>query len=60
MVYGSSDKIGAYPAEKSISPADLTATIYHALGINPAASINDRLDRAFILTEGKPLKDLFG
>ncbi|HEY2909125.1 MAG TPA: DUF1501 domain-containing protein, partial [Gemmataceae bacterium] len=59
-VYGSSDKSGAYPAEKPVSPSDLTATIYHALGIDPGATITDRLDRALVLTEGKPLTNLFG
>lgn len=59
-VYGSSDKIGAYPAEKPVSPPDLTATIYHALGIDPAAPITDRLGRELLLTDGKPLTGLFG
>lgn len=59
-VYGSSDRIGAYPAEKPVSPPDLTATIYHALGIDPEAPITDRLGRELLLTEGKPLKNLFG
>jgi hypothetical protein len=35
-VYGSSDKNGAYPADRPVSPADLTATMVHALGIDPA------------------------
>lgn len=60
IVYGSSDKIGAYPSGKPVSPADITATIYHALGIDPGSTITDRLDRTIALTEGKPLKDLFG
>jgi hypothetical protein len=59
-VYGSSDKIGAYPAEKPVSLPDLTATIYHALGIDPETPITDRLGRELLLTEGKPLKALFG
>ena len=59
-VYGSSDKIGAYPAEKPVSPPDLTATIYYALGIDPEAPITDRLGRELLLTEGKPLTGLFG
>ena len=60
VVYGSSDRIGAYPAEKPVSPPDLTATIYHALGIDSKAPITDRLGRELLLTEGKPLKGLFG
>jgi len=59
-VYGSSDRIGAHPAEKPVSPPDLTATIHHALGIDPETPIADRLGRELLLTEGKPLKSLFG
>ena len=59
-VYGASDQIGAYPASNPVSPADLTATAYHALGIDPSAPSHDRLGRALPLTEGKPLLDLFG
>ena len=59
-IYGSSDKIGAYPAESPVSPADMTATIYHALGIDPQTPIADRLGRVQTLTEGKPLTTLLG
>ncbi|HEV3384539.1 MAG TPA: DUF1501 domain-containing protein [Gemmata sp.] len=60
VIYGSSDKIGAYPAENPVSPADMTATIYHTLGIDPGMSITDRLGRTQTLTEGKPLRALMG
>ncbi len=59
-IYGASDKIGAYPAENPTSPADLTATMYHALGIDPGSMVADRLGREQALTEGKPLTALFG
>ena len=58
-VYGSSDKIGAYPAENPTSPADLTATMYHALGIDPETPTQDRLGRPLPLTDGRPLTGLF-
>ena len=32
---GQSDKMGAYPASRPYTPADLAATIYRALGIDP-------------------------
>ncbi len=60
VVYGSSDRIGAYPADNPVSPADLTATIYHALGIDPETPITDRLGRVQALTDGKPLRALWG
>ncbi|MCS6975778.1 MAG: DUF1501 domain-containing protein [Gemmatales bacterium] len=60
IVYGASDKIGAYPATPPISPADLTATIAFALGLDPHLEIRDRLDRPMPLVRGNPLLDLFG
>lgn len=59
-IYGASDKIGAYPADNPVSPADLTATAYYALGIDAETQFTDRLGRTLTLTEGKPLKALFG
>jgi uncharacterized protein (DUF1501 family) len=59
-VYGASDKIGADPAEKPVSPPDLTATVYHALGMDPETVVTDRLGRPLTLTEGEPLRELFG
>jgi hypothetical protein len=60
VVHGSSDKVGAYPAESPVSPADLTATIYHALGIDSGTSLTDRLGRTQTLTEGNPIRALMG
>lgn len=60
QVYGSSDRIGSDPAEKPVSPPDLTATIYHALGVNPDTLVTDRLGRPLTLTEGAPVLELFG
>ena len=40
-VYGSSDRHAAYPAENPVGPADITATIYTLLGIDPATRIRD-------------------
>jgi uncharacterized protein (DUF1501 family) len=60
QVYGASDRIGGEPAEKPVSPADLTATVYHAIGVDPDGTVPDRLGRPLALTEGSPLKGLFG
>ncbi|HET6576525.1 MAG TPA: DUF1501 domain-containing protein, partial [Fimbriiglobus sp.] len=59
-VYGASDRIGALPAADPVSPADLTATVYHALGVDPASPTTDRLGRVLTLTMGSPLRSLFG
>ena len=60
QVYGKSDAMAAHPIENPVSPADLTATIYHALGIAPAMRLADREGRQVSLTEGSPMLPLFG
>lgn len=60
QVYGKSDRLAAYPAENPVSPADLTATIYHALGVAPDLTLQDREGRRVSLTEGTPVLSLFG
>jgi uncharacterized protein (DUF1501 family) len=55
VVYGASDRYAAYPAENPTSPADLAATVYHCLGVDPHLTLRDRLDRPMILCEGSPV-----
>ena len=58
MVYGESDKIGAYVKDKPVRPQDLSATIYHALGVPFESRITrDGLSRP--LSTGQPILDLF-
>jgi hypothetical protein len=59
-VYGSSDKIGAYPAADPVSPADLAATIFWRFGVDPATEIHDLAGRPFKVADGRPLHALFG
>ncbi len=59
QVYGSSDKIAAYPKDRPVSPEDLLATIYHALGLAPEREIHDREGRPHRISEGKPVVELF-
>jgi hypothetical protein len=58
-VYGSSDKIGAFPKDDPVSPEDLLATMYHALGLEPEMQISDREGRPHRLCEGKAITELF-
>ena len=51
-VYGASDKHAAYPTRDPVSPADLVATIYHLLGIDPHLTVRDRLGRPFPIARG--------
>ena len=58
-IYGSSDAHAAYPADDPVSPEDIAATIYYALGLDPKSQIVDPLGRPHALALGKPLKSLF-
>ena len=59
QVIGSSDKIGAYPANTPIYPSNLGATIYNALGVDPKSAIADRLNRPMQMNEGEVITPLF-
>ena len=58
-VYGASDHEAAYPIDHPVTPEDIAATIYHALGLDPEQLIHDRLDRPHALALGRPIADLF-
>jgi len=59
QVIGQSDRIGAYPASRPFTPADLAATLYRNLGIDPATEVRDRLNRPIRLSSGEPIAPLF-
>ncbi|MBM83501.1 MAG: hypothetical protein CMJ78_23325 [Planctomycetaceae bacterium] len=58
QVYGASDRTGAYPGDLPVSPAELTATIYHCLGVDPETETHDQSGRPFYLTLGSPVEAL--
>jgi hypothetical protein len=58
-VYGRSDPLGGYPVEAPVTPADLGATLLHALGIRPDIELHDRTGRPFTASTGTPLRALF-
>jgi hypothetical protein len=59
-LYGSSDRQAAYPETNPVTPEDIAATIYQALGIDPETRIHDALDRPQTLAIGRPIDALFG
>jgi hypothetical protein len=59
QVYGASDAIGMEPADSPVSPKDVTATMYHALGIPNDTVLHDSLRRPHPLYGGAPLTALF-
>jgi len=56
-LYGSSDDMAAYPLDHPVSPADLSATIFDSLGIDPHATITDREGRPVPLVDGGQVVD---
>lgn len=59
MVHGESDKIGAYVKDKPVRPQDLSATIYHALGVPYEAKVTkDGVSKP--LSTGEPIREIFG
>jgi hypothetical protein len=59
QVIGRSDKIAAFPASKAYYPSDLGATIYSALGVDPASIVHDPLGRPMQLNSGEIIEPLF-
>ncbi len=57
-VYGKSDELAKFPAEKPVKPEDLAATIFQLLGIDPSTEIYDRNDRPLVIG-GDALHDVF-
>jgi uncharacterized protein (DUF1501 family) len=56
VVYGASDKYAAEPAANPTPPADLAATVYHLLGVDPRMQIRDRLNRPLTLCDGQMIE----
>ena len=58
-VIGASDGTGAYPASRPVAPADVTASIFHAIGLDHEQLMYDRLNRPLPLSPGKVIEELF-
>jgi hypothetical protein len=59
QVIGESDRIGAYPRTYPVTPADIHATVFRALGYDPhATTYLSPEGRPFPLSEGAPIRGL--
>jgi hypothetical protein len=59
FVLGSSDRYGALPDTRPVSPGDVVATLYHLLGLDPRSEIHDPLGRPFqLVREGDVLGEI--
>jgi uncharacterized protein (DUF1501 family) len=58
VVYGSSDKMAAYPTSHPHDPADLAATVYHLLGVPADTQVYDQGRRPHALIIGEKIDGL--
>jgi len=58
-IYGRTDRRGAFVEEHPVGPADLTATIFDALGLAPATTVRTTSDAEHRLSTGRVLGELF-
>jgi hypothetical protein len=57
-VHGASDRDGGQPAEGLVRPADVTATLFHLLGLDPATEVHDTLGRPFPISRGRVIDEI--
>ncbi len=56
---GSSDRVGAYPADRRVGPEDVAKSLYHAMGVDDLQAI-DREGRQFdLMPDGEVIRGLF-
>ncbi len=58
-IVGASDRLGGRPEGQRFGPWDTIATIYSALGIDPAGHYTDPQGRPVPLTVGRPITQLY-
>jgi hypothetical protein len=59
QVYGATTSNGGYVQDKPVSPADLTATVLHHLGIDSTREYEDEFQGLrYRLSDGAPVRDL--
>jgi hypothetical protein len=56
FTFGSSDRLGAYPATDPLRPEDLSATMFHLLGLDPATEVPDALNRPLRISPGQVIR----
>jgi hypothetical protein len=59
QVVGSSDATGSEPKDRPVSPAEVAATVYRALGLDPATCLPGPDGRPLPLADAAPVAELF-
>ena len=57
-VHGASDRLGAQPKEGLVRPEDITATLFHCLGLTPDTEIQDIQGRSLVISQGQVLRQI--
>jgi len=58
IVHGASDKHAGYPKDGRVAPHDLTATLYHCLGLDPETELREALGRPVPISRGQPIREI--
>lgn len=59
-IIGSTDRLGEFPKDQPVTPADLHATVYRVLGVDPATHFLDRSGRpTAAIDTGTAIAELF-
>ena len=59
VIYGATDRIGADPKDGRVRPQDLTATVFHCLGIPPTTEVIDHVGRPLPVSRGEVIRAVF-
>lgn len=58
VIHGASDALGGYPQEGKVQPEDLTATIFHCLGLDPNTEMHDTFGRPLPISRGEIIREI--
>ncbi len=60
QVIGASDKSAGEPADRPVSPAEIAASVYRALGVRPQTTVVGGNGQPISVCEAAPIAELFG
>ena len=58
QTYGTTDRYGEYPADNPVTPADITKTVYHTMGIDDLTAFDSQNRPYQLLERGEPIHEL--
>lgn len=59
QTYGTSDRVGGYPATSKVTPSDVAHTVFHAMGIENLEWMDREGRPILLMPEGRALTELF-